>query len=303
MIDSQYRHSVDANHLRALPIGPQQEVMETWFRDQYENPAERTPYDSEEGGYVWIWGGPYDAREELQAEFEGIVPNEVIEELADRLDGESFEWAPVASDDDYDHDFLEVVRSNSNALNTLKESLDTVRRLEGHHDRELADVLNRLLYANIISALETYLSDTFINRVLTSTQLLRRFIERTPDFQKRSLRYSDVFTAVDEASEKAERYLLDVVWHNLRKIQAMYRDTLAVDFRSKLPPVAKALPKRHDIVHRNGRTKDGAVVKISSDELIELASAVEVFALDIEQQLTRDWQTTSGDFESDTAEL
>ena len=142
------------------------------------------------------------------------------------------------------------------------------------------------LYANVITALETYLSDTFINRVLTNSQLLRRFIEVTPQFQKRPLYYSDIFRAVDEARDKAQGYLLDIVWHNLTKVHAMYRDTLAIDFRSKLSDVAKALPKRHDIVHRNGRGKDGVIVEVSSDELMGLVSAVEALVLDIERQLT-----------------
>lgn len=37
-------------------------VMRTWFLQNYEDPAERTPYESREGGYIWIWGGPYEAR-------------------------------------------------------------------------------------------------------------------------------------------------------------------------------------------------------------------------------------------------
>ena len=42
------------------------EMMIEWFHQNYEDPAESTPYESAEGGYIWIWGGPYDARDELQ---------------------------------------------------------------------------------------------------------------------------------------------------------------------------------------------------------------------------------------------
>lgn len=30
----------------------QMELMEKWFRKHFENPAERTPYESAEGGYI-----------------------------------------------------------------------------------------------------------------------------------------------------------------------------------------------------------------------------------------------------------
>ena len=38
------------------------EAMVEWFGDNFEDPAQETPYESAEGGYIYIWGGPYDAR-------------------------------------------------------------------------------------------------------------------------------------------------------------------------------------------------------------------------------------------------
>jgi hypothetical protein len=35
-----------------------------------------------ETGYIWIWGGPYDADDVLQDVFSGVVPLEVIQRLA-----------------------------------------------------------------------------------------------------------------------------------------------------------------------------------------------------------------------------
>jgi hypothetical protein len=43
-------------------------VMKTWFFENYEDPVENTLYESAEGGYQYIWGGPYDAHQELDAE-------------------------------------------------------------------------------------------------------------------------------------------------------------------------------------------------------------------------------------------
>ena len=38
------------------------EAMKEWFWENFEDPANETPYESREGGYQWIWGGPFDAR-------------------------------------------------------------------------------------------------------------------------------------------------------------------------------------------------------------------------------------------------
>ncbi len=71
----------------------QKEIMKEWFFSEFENPAEHTPYESREGGYIYIWGGPYDASKELYNEFEEIVEDQIIDELVSELEDETFEWS------------------------------------------------------------------------------------------------------------------------------------------------------------------------------------------------------------------
>jgi hypothetical protein len=103
--------------------------MEAWFRYRYEDPAERTPHDSSQGGCIWIRGGPYNPREQLMEQFQGIEPDDVIEELVDKLQNECFDWAPTSSPDDYDTDLYDAVRENSKAQKTLDEALTAIYSL------------------------------------------------------------------------------------------------------------------------------------------------------------------------------
>lgn len=74
----------------------------SWFFERFEDPAERTPYESAEGGYQWIWGGPHDAHEELSNNFPE-VSERLIKAAVDRIQSQGiFEWAPVAGPGDYD---------------------------------------------------------------------------------------------------------------------------------------------------------------------------------------------------------
>lgn len=76
MDDPQGRTAEGSEHL-----GPdmQKEVLKAWFHRNFEDPAESTPHNSAEGGYQYVWGGPYDSDEELRSEFEPLgVPDEVI---------------------------------------------------------------------------------------------------------------------------------------------------------------------------------------------------------------------------------
>lgn len=85
--------------IAALPEAEQRAFMEAWFRSHYEGPDVQTPHDPETG-YIWIWGGPYDAADVLQGAFNGVVPLEVIQRLASDLTSEHWEWAPIPGPDD-----------------------------------------------------------------------------------------------------------------------------------------------------------------------------------------------------------
>ena len=45
------------------------EAIKDWFLENFEDPAESTPYESAEGGYQYIWGGPYDTRDIVENVF------------------------------------------------------------------------------------------------------------------------------------------------------------------------------------------------------------------------------------------
>ncbi len=84
------------------------EAMVEWFFLNFEDPAHHTPYESAEGGYQYIWGGPYDAKEELWDAFPD-APEELIERAADEIQSDGlFDWVPsdtrIQPDDEPDGD-------------------------------------------------------------------------------------------------------------------------------------------------------------------------------------------------------
>jgi hypothetical protein len=81
------------------------EEMLTRFAEHYEDPAAHTPYITAEGGYQYLCGGPYNARDEIENHFpkpahidlelwEKIV-NIVVDEI--EADGVT-DWAKVIDD-------------------------------------------------------------------------------------------------------------------------------------------------------------------------------------------------------------
>lgn len=79
----------------ALTRGSLIKLLVEWFHHYYEDPANETPYNSREGGYLYIKGGPYNAEEELRDDFEGIVSEEAIMAAVDEIQRDGlFDWAP-----------------------------------------------------------------------------------------------------------------------------------------------------------------------------------------------------------------
>lgn len=262
-------------------------MMRDWFFEHFEDPAERTPYESREGGYIWIWGGPYDAHDELQNKFGGSVPEIAINELADELSERCWQWAPIPSDQDYD-DYLvddsELITEHHS--NFIIATQDIEKLLHTDVKDNVSGCFHRLLFVNVISAMETYLSDTFINAVVRNRTLMRRFIETTPEFQREKIPLSGIYSAMDEIEQRAKKHLLDeVVWHTIQRIQRMYQETLGIEFSKDTGAIFRAIVTRHDIVHRNGKTKSGVTIPITHQDVIDLISVVQEFIHDVDTQV------------------
>lgn len=265
----------------------QMDVMRTWFIQNCEDPAERTPYESADGGYIWIWGGPYGAREELESEFSGVVPDDVIEELSSDLDGICWEWAPTEKPGDYD-EFLadDIAQITEHYVNFLGAISNIEKMLEAKIDNSVEHCFYRLLYVNAITAMETYLSDAFMSSVVPDKELMRLFVETTREFQSEKISLSEVYKAAEDIEHKAKSYLVDVVWHNLGRVKPMYKTVLGIEFNNEVGELIKAILKRHDIVHRNGKTKSGEDIVLSKGDVTQLISKVERFIQDIDQKRT-----------------
>jgi hypothetical protein len=87
----------------AMDQDEQREAMREWFLQNFEDPVNSTPRDDETKEYVFLWGGPYDAREQLWDKFGEIVPEELMDEVANEIERDgTVEWAPAPNSPFYD---------------------------------------------------------------------------------------------------------------------------------------------------------------------------------------------------------
>lgn len=65
-----------------------------WFFDHYKDPADGVPFDTSEGGYLYVNGGPHDAADVLAHDFSD-VPDSTRELAVEQIQGYGDDWVRV----------------------------------------------------------------------------------------------------------------------------------------------------------------------------------------------------------------
>ncbi|PKQ78076.1 HEPN-associated N-terminal domain-containing protein [Aeromonas sobria] len=272
------------------------ELIESWFFERYEDPANSTPYESAEGGYIYIWGGPYDAHEILSDVFSGHIDGSVIDDIADDLNSISPEWERIPTEEDYksyyDEDTIEI---------TLPKYLESFRT-SIEHSKTLLDIdvqgetrrhLLGLIHVSVITTLETYLMEAFMFTLSDKDKFMANFVSYS-DFESGAmdkaslLKPDEVQEMVEDLKKRAQVYLMNQLWHNLNKVRENYSKTFGIQFENDgMTELKTAVGIRHDLVHRNGVSTTGIPVPVSEETVRDLVTRVEAVVRHIEAEIQR----------------
>jgi len=175
--------------------------------------------------------------------------------------------------------FREFQISIKNIKKTLKLKLNI-------DEKRVEDFLIRILYANIITAMETYLSDCFIERVINNKKYIPKLLELIPEFSGKEFRnLKKAYDWIENINDNIIDILSGISFHNLAKVIPMYKNILNIEFPQDLGDIFKAILNRHDIVHRNGKTKDNEEIFITKQEINNLLEQISGLIKDIELQV------------------
>lgn len=189
-------------------------------------------------------------------------------------------------EDNYFEDYSEIVESNSSFFDTFYTQMEANKRLFENSvltpDLEIA--LDKLLFANIITCLETYLSDALINTVLDNECYLKRFVENFKDYNDNSFKLCDIYKKFENLRNLVKEDLYKLMYHNLFKIRPIYKTTFDIVFPENISDVAKKISIRHHLVHRNGKDHDGNQIIITKEELNQTYDLIFNFVKEIDNQ-------------------
>jgi hypothetical protein len=263
-------------------------ALKEWFTDRYCDPAQETPYNSREGGYLYIHGGPYAPDDELNERFGDCVPQEVIDEVVNELVSDvGDEWAPIRwnREDEFDdlplEQFGERLTPKIN-LDERIEKLDTFIKNSAQLNTSNQLVLH-MAYSMLISYFEAYLSETVIFWAKKNDSVTFRIA--TKEFKDKNYKLNEIFDDIDKFKATILTHLSsNVVWHRLDKL----KPTIEYGLNITLPNFGRifgAVIERHDIVHRGGFKKDSSPLILTIHNFQTTKDDIQIFAEQMEDAL------------------
>ncbi len=195
---------------------------------------------------------------------------------------------------------VDSVRSNTDFYTTFTESIDNLKELLhiALNNKRLYQPFLRMIYANTIAIMETYLSDAFVQTVVNNQQYITNLLQTDPEFKDRKYGLSEILVWEEFSKKTVTKYLLNnIMWHNIFRVAKMYEAVLHINFPNDddLAPVSKAVAVRHDIVHRNGKDKQGTVRKFDIRGVEKNIATISAFITHIDKQLHTIRKKNSGE--------
>lgn len=131
--------------LEGLDAEERIDAMVSWFFDNFEDPVHETPYNGQEGGYLYIHGGPYEAQDYIYDAFPNATEEE-RQEAVDQIDARGPEFAPNGmrilppDEDDFDPEPPLGVRLEALAyqLNIISGHVQAMLAIQASPDNQLA---------------------------------------------------------------------------------------------------------------------------------------------------------------------
>ncbi len=102
------------------------------------------------------------------------------------------------------------------------------------------------------------------------------------DFKEKKIEKKELYSQTVKDIAKAE--MLELIYHNIPKIREIYRSVLGITFPD-FSLIDKSVSTRHDLVHRNGKTKTGEAVIINKSIVKNVIDEVNDFVTEINRLL------------------
>ncbi len=218
--------------------------------------------DDEESGYI---------------EIEKVDKNDIIEAI-------TYDYGLYS----YEEDQVDAILRSDNSIKRFEAEINNLTELNTQvFDKKTHEkTIRKLIFSGGIACLEDYLSSTLIKEVIQDEVYFRNFVKTYKRINNRKFELGNIYDQLDNLYDVVKKELLDVIYHDLPKVRGMYKDSLGVIFPS-IEILMKNIQTRHDIVHRNGKTKEGKFISLKKENIELHLNEIKKFVTDIEKQINK----------------
>ena len=118
--------------------------------------------------------------------------------------------------------------------------------------------------------------DTLLHLLTTNEPYKVAFSRSHPRLQKQKIALSEYYDYEGAIDKKIIAIIDETIYHDFRVVKNMYESSLSIKFPS-IKTLYDYREKRHDLVHRNGKTKQGVRHRLEEMELHELLYEISKF--------------------------
>jgi len=232
---------------------------------------------------------------ELMIEMQDERADEWIRErLEDKnADEESEEYQELATEysnlQDYLSDQAEFeaeldwLQENGSSIihKNFLEELEQLKKIEESAPVARSNLVKKMTYAYAVTLLEAFLGDT-VKSMISENE--RFFANSRKINELKNARFSLEYLSTNEVEAKglAIKELSNIHYHNMPKVKRIFEIILGTRINIDISELEKIMKIRHDIVHRNGKSKEGEPIYLSSNEILEMLSCIEKFSNELQ---------------------
>lgn len=226
----------------------------------------------------------------------------------DELDEDSEEWQQLASEySNYQNHLLELLEEaeweaelkwlkengSSNIHKFFVDELDALKTMaENNLDNSSimafmlhTNIVVKMSYAYAVTLLESFLGDTLKALITEREDFLHNAIRNVEEISK--AKYSLAQLAVTDLSicNLALKHATKILFHNIPKVKKVYEQVLDVKLQLDISKVSKITSLRHDIVHRNGYSKEKEPINLNAQDLYQAIEDIKEFTSALQKQI------------------
>lgn len=199
---------------------------------------------------------------------------ELAQEYSDMLEAEEaeYEWLNRHSHDEFFHEFFYELAKTSGLLNTGAKMY--------------ADMLNKLVYAHAVTLMEALISSVVRKLLVSEQALLINLVTEHKQLSSKSVSLKDIV-----GDPKAvERIVLDALsrlsFHNPVTINVVLTAMFKEHMKDlDVGAIGGICSKRHDIIHRNGKTVDDQPISLTTEEVEDALLAIRAFGENLKTRI------------------